>query len=65
MNTKHTESPQVLMFIKDGTAAFIVTDGHNTRSYEENQGKAHASLIKAIAYMEVKGFRIVPDGIWI
>lgn len=52
---------EVLPFMKGSTPATIVTDGERHKSFEYEASKDHASLNRAIAYLEAKGYRIVTD----
>lgn len=44
-----------------GRVATIVTDGQNHRTYEYECCRAHGTLRAALAYLEVRGYRIVMD----
>lgn len=54
---------EVLSFMKGSTPATIVTDGKRHKSFEYEASKDHSSLNRAIAYLEAKGYKIVPDAI--
>lgn len=52
---------EVLSFRKGDKLATIVTDGEMHRSFEWEQSKGHATLKKAIAYLESRGYSIMND----
>jgi hypothetical protein len=52
---------QVLSFVNGDRSANIVTDGERTKSFEWECSRDHATLNKAIAYLESRGYRILPD----
>lgn len=62
-NSQH--EVQVLSFQKGIHQATIVTDGERTKSFELECALDHPSLHKAIAYLESKGYSIVPDALWL
>lgn len=59
--SNYTKEVQVLSFRHGINQATIVTDGERTRSFEYEASRDHASLTKAIAYLEAKGYQIEPD----
>lgn len=59
--SRQVTNPEVLSFVNRSTAAYIVTDGERHKTFETNETRDHASLQKAIAYLEAKGYSIVPD----
>lgn len=61
MKTNHAAKVEVLSFMKGSTPATIVTDGERHKSFEFEASKDHATLTRAIAYLEAKGYSIVPD----
>lgn len=60
-----TFETEVLTFQDQETGAqrvaSVVTDGVNVRTYEYGGCKAHATLRRALAYLEVRGYRIIMD----
>lgn len=59
--SKDLHPVEVLSF-QDGTRqATIVTDGVRHKSFEFEHSKDHPTLAKAIAYLETRGYRILPD----
>lgn len=52
---------QVLSFMNGNRPATIVTDGERTKSFEYEVAMDHPSLHRAIAYLEARGYSIVPD----
>lgn len=52
---------EVLSFMNGSVPATIVTDGERHKSFEYEASKDHASLTRAIAYLEAKGYIIVTD----
>lgn len=61
MKTNHAATVEVLSFMKGSTPATIVTDGVRHKSFEFEASMDHATLTRAIAYLEAKGYCIVPD----
>lgn len=59
--SKQTYPCEVLSFINGDNLATIATNGFRHVSQEIELVKEHASLSKAIAYLEAKGYRIEPD----
>lgn len=59
--SKDLHPVEVLSF-QDGTRqATIVTDGVRHKSFEFEHSQDHPTLAKAIAYLETRGYRILPD----
>lgn len=59
-----TDSPhtvEVLSFQDGIRMATIVTDGIRHKSFEFEHSQDHPTLAKAIAFLETRGYRIVPD----
>lgn len=54
---------EVLSFVNGARSATIVTDGERHKSFEFECVQDHASLHSAIAYLEARGYSIVPD-VW-
>ena len=52
---------EVLSFVKGDNLATIATNGEMHVSQEFECIKEHATLAKAIAYLEIKGYRIDPS----
>lgn len=63
MDRSSSKSPdvEVLTFMKGDEFATVVTDGSRHRSFEWEDSREHNSLKSAIAYLESRGFHIVPD----
>lgn len=55
---------QVLSFVRGENQATVVTDGERHKSFEFECNLDHPSLHRAIAYLECKGYSIVPDAFW-
>lgn len=55
---------QVLSFVRGENQATVVTDGERHKSFEFECCQDHPSLNRAIAYLESKGYSIVPDAFW-
>lgn len=62
MNETNIEC-QSLTFERGGKVATVVTDGIRTAVYLERGRSVHPTLGRAIASLEVAGWRIIPD-IW-
>lgn len=59
---REVRHPVEVLSFQDGTRqATIVTDGERHKSFEMEHSQDHPTLTKAIAYLESKGYRIVPD----
>lgn len=58
---RQDNTPQVLTFTRHEETAYAVTNGTATRSYIYAECKEHSSLLKAVSYLEAKGFSIVTD----
>lgn len=56
-----THPVEVLSFFNGDTLATIATDGRRHVSQEFELVKEHATVARAIAYLEAKGFRIDPS----
>lgn len=52
---------EVIKFRRDDYQATIATNGRQHVSQEQQIVKLHRTLPEAIAYLEVHGWRIVPD----
>lgn len=52
---------EVLAFRKDHEFATVVTDGDHHMSFELEQSQAHPTLLRAIGYLEARGYSIQPD----
>lgn len=63
MMKQYSNQTEVLSFVNGGNQANVVTDGERHKSYEWECVRDHATLKKAIAYLESKGYRLVPD-VW-
>ena len=61
-NSQH--EVQVLSFVRGENQATVVTDGERHKSFEFECSQDHPSLHRAIAYLESKGYSIVPDAFW-
>lgn len=61
-NSQH--EVQVLSFVRGENLATVVTDGVRHKSFEFECNQDHPSLHRAIAYLESKGYSIVPDLFW-
>lgn len=59
--TKKSKPVEVLTFQGEGHFATIVTDGEQTRSFEWESVKSHATLKHAIGYLESRGYSIITD----
>lgn len=56
------QHPVEVLTFQDGIRqATIVTDGARHKSFEFEHAQDHPTLSKAIAYLETKGYKIVPD----
>lgn len=53
---------EVLSFRRGDNLATIATDGKRHVSQELELSKEHATLSKAISYLEAKGYGILMDG---
>lgn len=53
---------EVLSFRNGDNLATIATDGTRHVSQEFELSKEHATLLKAISYLEAKGYGILIDG---
>lgn len=62
INVQH--EVQVISFVRGENSATVVTDGERHKSFEFECSQDHPSLHRAIAYLESKGYRIVPDAFW-
>lgn len=60
--TNDPHQVEVLSFCRNENLATIVTDGVRHVSYEFELCKEHATLLKAISYLETKGYGILMDG---
>lgn len=49
---------EVLTFQKGFRYATVVTDGTRTKSFEYDRANDHASVKKAIAFLEARGYQI-------
>lgn len=49
---------EVLTFRNGDNTATVVTDGSRHKTYEWELSREHASLTRAIAYLEAKGYSI-------
>lgn len=54
---------EVISFVRGVQSANIVTDGERTKSFEWQHVQDHSSLKHAIAYLEAKGYKLIPD-VW-
>lgn len=54
----------VINFRKGDELAQVISNGESTRSYEIDDVKRHRSILKAIAYLEAKGYNVSPDDKW-
>ena len=63
MDNSNSKSPdvEVLTFMKGDEFATVVTDGSRHRSFEWEDSREHDSLKSAIAFLESRGYHIVPD----
>lgn len=52
---------EVLFFRRGDNLATVVTDGTTHRTYELELTRKHSSLLRAIAYLEGKGYSIDID----
>ena len=59
--SKENNPVEVLSFVNGIQSATIVTDGTRHKSFEYAHCQDHETLSKAIAYLESKGYKIVPD----
>lgn len=59
--TEGNNLTEVLTFRAGDSLATIVTDGQSVRTYEWEHTAEHASLSRAIAYLEGKGYSIETD----
>lgn len=59
--SKDLHPVEVLSFQDGIRQATIVTDGVRHKSFEFEQSQDHPTLAKAIAFLETRGYRIVPD----
>lgn len=59
--SKQNNPVEVLSFVNGIQSATIVTDGTRHKSFEYEHSQDHETLSKAIAYLESKGYKIVPD----
>lgn len=53
-----TTQTEVLTFRNGDRLATVVTDGRTVKTYEWESSMQHASLNKAIAYLEARGYTI-------
>ena len=63
---KQERQTEVLSFARrsfwgDVDGAHVVSNGVHHRTYTENECRAHATLHKAIAYLEARGYNIIID----
>ena len=63
--SKTENSVEVIAFYNGKEPANVVTDGSRHKSFETNHVQDHSSLMAAIAYLEGKGYQIVPDAFFI
>lgn len=59
--SKDLHPVEVLSFQDGIRMATIVTDGVRHKSFEWESSHDHPTLTKAIAYLESKGYRVMPD----
>lgn len=59
--SKDLHPVEVLSFQDGNRQATIVTDGVRHKSFEFENSQDHPTLAKAIAYLETRGYSIVPD----
>lgn len=52
---------EVVTFCRGDEFATVVTDGVMTRSFRREDTQQHESLKRAIAYLEARGYQIIPD----
>jgi len=53
-----TTRTEVLTFRNGDRLATVVTDGRTVKTYEWESNRQHASLSKAIAYLEARGYSV-------
>lgn len=59
---KQENRVEILEFQNGIRRATVVTDGTRTKSFENEGSKDHATLNRAIAYLESRGYRIRTEG---
>lgn len=60
MKQQQTRPTEVITFQRGDQLATVVTDGVNHRTYEWEYNRSHASITAAMAYLESRGYSIVP-----
>ena len=62
MEQNKTDNPTEVLSFRNGIRmATIVTDGEHHRSFECDRQASHPTLIKAISYLESRGYTIITD----
>lgn len=61
MKNQASRPTEVISFLRGDNVATVVTDGQTHKTYEVELCMSHATVAKAISYLEAKGYRIEMD----